>query len=621
MVNLDQIDTLKKESFSAVELLGSWILENDNAWNAGSSISIDRKPENIFKSALILHLKKLIVQESFDASTKSILPGLIYEYLLGYTPVIRGKKLILLKKGKSERKSQGVFFTPGYIIQDIIKETLTPLTSRLSPDDISEIKILDPSMGCGFFLLSALDFLVDRYFLSGRKIPDPAQVNEIRLKIATECLYGVDIDPLSVELAQISLANYCGNFSKAHPSIEKHLKCGNALIGREFTDSSSASKFPAEIKPFHWDIEFPQIKDKGLSAVIGNPPWITHRHSELGKMTVEYLKKHYESARGFKVNIFPLFLERSLNLLKGGGQLGMIVPNRLFDTPSYMKCRSLLLKTCNIESICSIPSGAFRNVTAGNAIIIAEKTFKTEKKQIPIYTMLNENRTKSFSLKKIEILKDSQLKFNIDLDPDFQTKGNLIHKNSIRLSDQFEIHVGIMIKRRGEVFKSRQSAKYPQPVITSKDIQSCRIIRHQYFSPNTVEVFGGTKKASRHLVSPKIVIRKTGDRIVAALDKDGVYCEQSLYMVIPREKQSINYLKAVCVILNSDIVSEYYRNYLITNPKAYPYLQHYDASKLPIPSVIERSTVKLLVTIYDSMDFQVKKADSIIETLYGIQKH
>ncbi len=83
----------------------------------------------------------------------------------------------------------------------------------------------------------------------------------------------------------------------------------------------------------------------------------------------------------------------------------------------------------------------------------------------------------------------------------------------------------------------------------------------------------------KHLIYPKILIRKTGNSIIASLDKDGILAEQSVYMVIPFNNKRIYSLLGQ---IQSNLCNFYFKESLITNPHAYPYIQHYDVQKIPI---------------------------------------
>lgn len=113
-----------------------------------------------------------------------------------------------------QRKSSGTYYTPAPLVRFVVRETLGPLVEGREAAAILGLKVLDPAMGCGNFLVEARDFLAERYAAAAHT--SPKQASEL---VARHCLYGVDRDPVAVELAQQAL-----------PLCEK-LRCGDALAG------------------------------------------------------------------------------------------------------------------------------------------------------------------------------------------------------------------------------------------------------------------------------------------------------------------------------------------------------------------------------------------------------
>ncbi|MBN1215715.1 MAG: N-6 DNA methylase [Candidatus Lokiarchaeota archaeon] len=168
--------------------------------------------------------------------------GAIYESLLDYKPYVNENHHFQLIEG-TERKSTGSYYTPKELIDILIRTTLQPLVEdRLKniENDINEkenaildIKVCDPACGGGTFLLAALDYL-GKYLAEVRTgIDSPLDVDlrEARRDILQHCIYGVDLNPLAVELAKISLWLRASVKNKPLNFLDNHIKCGNSLIG------------------------------------------------------------------------------------------------------------------------------------------------------------------------------------------------------------------------------------------------------------------------------------------------------------------------------------------------------------------------------------------------------
>ncbi len=174
--------------------------------------------------------------------------GTIYEGLLEYhlEPIEQeGYWTIDLFNDKGERKVTGSYYTPDFVVDYMVEQTIIPVLQEAVanvPEDDDEAKIravlntkvLDPSMGSGHFLVAATDtiarFLVDLGVRVGDVNGEPDLVYWKRRVIQT-CIYGVDVNPLAVDLAKLSL--WLKTVTKGRPLsfLDHHLRCGNALVG------------------------------------------------------------------------------------------------------------------------------------------------------------------------------------------------------------------------------------------------------------------------------------------------------------------------------------------------------------------------------------------------------
>lgn len=159
----------------------------------------------------------------------------------------------LLRIWGGRRKGSGSYYTPQEITAFLVKDALTPLVEPIiagcmqrdeegqplrRADEILNIKVCDPAMGSGAFLVQACRYLGEAY---GRAIVAEERREENRVssieiakykrRVAEKCLYGVDLNPLAVELAKVSL--WLETLAQDRPLtfLDAHLRCGNALIG------------------------------------------------------------------------------------------------------------------------------------------------------------------------------------------------------------------------------------------------------------------------------------------------------------------------------------------------------------------------------------------------------
>jgi hypothetical protein len=170
--------------------------------------------------------------------------GSVYERVLEYEPCRRGPSMALTRTS-TQRKSTGSFYTPQALTDFLVRRTLAPLVAEKSCEDILRLRILDPAMGSGAFLVAACRYLADcgeRAMIRDGQWRDgddgAAARATLRRHIAERCLYGVDLNPTAVQLARVSLWLTTLAAERPLTFLDHHLACGNSLIGAWLPDLS-----------------------------------------------------------------------------------------------------------------------------------------------------------------------------------------------------------------------------------------------------------------------------------------------------------------------------------------------------------------------------------------------
>jgi hypothetical protein len=162
--------------------------------------------------------------------------GAVYERVLDFMPQRCGAALVLARSGT--RKATGTFYTPRAMTEYLVRRTLAPLVRDRTPDDVLALRVLDPAMGSGAFLVAACRYLADAYeqalvragALTSSDI-GPADRAAFRRAVAQRCLYGVDLNPTAVQLARLSLWLCTLAADRPLTFFDHHLCAGNSLAG------------------------------------------------------------------------------------------------------------------------------------------------------------------------------------------------------------------------------------------------------------------------------------------------------------------------------------------------------------------------------------------------------
>jgi Eco57I restriction-modification methylase/TaqI-like C-terminal specificity domain/N-6 DNA Methylase len=311
-------------------------------------------------SVLIQILKHLYYPNSpyeFSVFPADIL-GQVYEQFLGKVIRLTSARQAVVEEKPEVKKAGGVYYTPTYIVDYIVKQTVGKLVAGKTVDEVSRLTILDPACGSGSFLLGAYQFLLswhlEQYLTSPEKWAKGKKprlyqargglwklTTMERKRILLNNLYGVDIDTQAVEVTKLSLLlkvledeqSVISQLSlfreQVLPDLENNIKCGNSLIGTDFYAGQQPGWLNEEtlyrVNAFDWEKGFVAVrKGGGFDAVIGNPPYV--RQELLGEAK-SYFQDHYQVFHGV-ADLYVYFLEKGVSLLREKGFFGMIVSNK-----------------------------------------------------------------------------------------------------------------------------------------------------------------------------------------------------------------------------------------------------------------------------------------------------
>jgi Eco57I restriction-modification methylase len=167
--------------------------------------------------------------------------GSVYERVLEYVPARDGDRIAMSPSGR--RKRTGTFYTPRAMTEYLVRRTLAPLVHGAAPGRILALRVLDPSMGSGAFLVAACRYLASAYEAAliaegtvTRADLSPADRAAFRRTIAQRCLYGVDANPTAVQLARLSLWLCTLAADRPLTFLDHRLRAGNSLAGASMAD-------------------------------------------------------------------------------------------------------------------------------------------------------------------------------------------------------------------------------------------------------------------------------------------------------------------------------------------------------------------------------------------------
>ena len=431
---------------------------------AGKNIIFDLNNEIIFNMIDSLYYPQ--TPYLFNIIEPGIL-GKIYETFLTERLVIEADGIILATK--KEYKYRSVVSTPVEIVKYMVKNTLCSICEGKTPEGIKSLQIADIACGSGVFLEEAYQYLID-YCVEWYLIHEPEHLLELsngkrklplidKKDILTKCIYGIDIDTHAVEVSKFSLLiKLIEDETTASvrecipilPDLSSNIKNGNSLISREDLRDNISFELLYAVKPFQWETINEGCK---FDIIIGNPPYVKTEDIHVLESEDEFniYKKKYKSAYK-QFDKYFLFIEKAFYLLKEGGKLCYIIPNKFYKIGAGQELRRFL--SAHISQLDDFGDmQLFPDKTIYSSIISIQKEQTTEFKytNVSSLTSLWLGEEQEDILLRNKMLDENPWRLSVDID--FMKMIALVEENGKALSEVVDIFNGI-----------QTSAERPKPV-------------------------------------------------------------------------------------------------------------------------------------------------------------
>jgi type I restriction-modification system DNA methylase subunit len=527
--------------------------------------------------------------------------GAIYEQYLGHI-LKKAETKARLTDGLLHRKEMGVYYTPTFIVDYIIKNTLGKLleNKKIKP---MKLKILDPACGSGSFLTKAYDTFIRHYKdLSQTKLDATGENTRYNKKasILENNIFGVDVDKQALAITHLDLFLRIATKGMRLPQLP-NVKQGNSVIDEAKIIGDMA---------FKWKEKFFEIMKKGgFDIIIGNPPYVTIE--KIPKNIRHYFYENYSIEKRF--DLFQIFVEKAIELLKNGGIVGYILPNTFLMGSSFIEFRKVILdKTCILQ-IVDLPQGIFEGVTVDNVILILQKgNWKTSHNVI-----IRRMKTKSSPAQLLENKWDSEYHipqrkfaeskdfvFNINVDSIQEKIFEKMESNSDQLGQITESSQGIIVYETGEDSKA---AKFTSN--TKYDYNWKKLLRGDEIGRYKIHWNGEYLKYGKWLwrsreekffKEPKILLQALRNkalsrRLIGTYDESGEYYNaHNLANIIAKVPQFP--LLYILAVFNSKASNFWYKLHFPNvniNPN--------DFRQLPIPNNVSMKNKETLIELASKM--------------------
>lgn len=644
--------------------LGEMFLQADDRYNSGlfhfkqergrtsapDELTLDLKIDDDLIKKIIRHLYYPESPYAFSVISADIL-GQVYEQFLGKVIRLTPEHHAKVEEKPEVKKAGGVYYTPKYIVDYIVENTVGKLLEGKTAKQAAELRILDPACGSGSFLIGAyqklLDWHLEFYIKGGTEKWSKGKRQTIyqdqrgswrlttaeRKHILTSNIYGVDIDPQAVEVTKLSLLLKVleGETSqtlnsqmrlfheRALPDLTSNIKCGNSLIGPDFhqeqLDLDDEEKY--RVNAFDWQKEFKEIMEAGgFDAVIGNPPYLGGREwKEEGGRRYNYFIQKYQVAE-YQFDIYALFWERGVNLLKQNGLIGFITPNTWLNNQGSTKLRKFIMQSTSIISITDYTRIKVFSKAVVLPIITFLKKTTTSAGKVEVYLPDSGKICLSHRFPQKLWETDEHKIFNIDLREDEAEIRAKIEINKISLESLAKVKFGIKLYETGKGNPPQKSSDAKEHIFEAnrhlnssyrKYLEGKDINRYEISWQNRWLKYGENLAAPRDpdlFEGQRLLIRRiVGKRLIGTFTDSDYVTSQLLQIVKPHEKNSSKYLLG---LINSSLMAYYFRKKYNRQDKTFPEIRIYELALLPIRPIVfsdasDKSCYDQMVSLVEQM--------------------
>lgn len=594
---------------------------------------------------------KHYIRYNFNALEADVL-GTVYEQYLGAVVAEQSeeespknkkgaKQPELISEGmtvqerRKKRKSQGIYYTPSFVTKYIVQQTVGKYLEENGYNPSKAPRILDMACGSGSFLIEAFD-VVDKFVMNlrhqTREVSETSRVldHARQLEVLTSSIYGVDKDKQALEVARLNLLLRALHSREKLPTL-KNFHLGDSL------------------RPETWEMGFSEVmKDGGFDIIIGNPPYV--RAENMAREERDYFMSGvFETAYG-RFDLFILFVERAIKLLKEGGQLGFIIPYAGL-TQNYAKLlRKFILNNCVIETIVDLSKyKVFEQAEVATCILILRRVSKSDIRQSHIISIIQQDdysdgieNKKADEIVQVEYNNTVDNMFRLELAGDaldvsrkidavslafgdlcYSITGVVAHDSATGASKDRLIHAKKNGKRFKPYFEAKESKGRYSPLLSTRFIEYLPDEMHR---PKFPELFENPK-----ILIPDII---GAGGLNATIDFNGVYTNHSFNCCVPKmylakvernlgitnEEVALSQMYSIFYLLgliNSRLITYYFVKILGGGLHASPS----NVRRLPIRRIdfanpTEKATHDEIVSLVEKMLSLQKEKQSYTSKLY-----
>ena len=468
----------------------------------------------------------------------------------------------LLAEAAAGRRADGSFYTPPGIAAAMAEEGLAlrlterlpeellslwetlrrgempdapPLLRRRLAAELEQEKILDPACGAGAFLLAAADRLAQ---WRARLLPEEGTEERLAFLRRISCrLYGVDPDRTALAAARFRAAL---RFGMEPDEALPRLRCGDALAADAF---SGAERF-------------------GL--VLGNPPYLSfgvRGSGVLDRALQRDWRERFPGSAEYKISVYALFMELAVRLAEEpGGVAALLLPDSFLAGSYYSRIRAFLLDRCRIVSLRLLRERLFDAAVGFNVALVLVREPDAGRRAVN-RVRIAESSGRSRLVAQRELAPGARRRFELCFSEAEEELLRRCREGSRPLGELIRFSSGLIARNGRASLLAAEDVRSPycrRGLLSGRAVERFRI-RRDGESFGWILVDPALIKSGLGRIDyqkPKLLLRQTGDELIAAADREGLFCFNNLHVGIPAPGVPLEFLEGV---LNSRLLTRLYR--------------------------------------------------------------
>ncbi|HEY9776005.1 MAG TPA: N-6 DNA methylase [Planktothrix sp.] len=581
---------------------------------------------------------------SFEPQPELI--GALYEHVVNLPLTVCGGKTIDLLpdiQSDDKRRLVGQFYTPPHIVhrcyqsvadadlnyfmssfQAWTKAAMGERMTQPGQESSRSMRLLDPSCGTGNFLIGAIRFLA-QHTADKRNLSAFAQ----------DALFGIELDGRAAMMARIAVLiellqqapltiNQCASISS---SLSEHVIQGDTVLLTMAAEAKLDATAPWTLQPSSFDL------------VITNPPYVSfgsRNQPELSNTQASILRRAFPEGAEYKIRLHSIFQDIALRYCRAGGRAVLLVPDGFLTGSFYGRLRKLILSEASIAGLSELADDTIPGAVVGRWCVA---DYRKKSQSLPVshmvrlYSECEYDEPIVYHAHMRSVVSPQKNRFRLVFDA--RDEGIIKSLDPMkRLNSRLRGHTGMRSKsgQKEIVSDKRQGSTWRRGIKSGAQVLPYRtVLDRTWLNVDATLLFSGGFDEDV-VGNPKVLMRQTGDRLIAAVDLDGLFHLNNVHSFssakLPADPERVEVdLHFIVGVVNSNLWLYLYQNSTRerSRPLAQIDIETVEGMPIPDPAPEAEQSISILCHAIAELDAGeelnlLRVVDRLVYDLYKLDE-